>query len=304
MMRATKRFSEIYAANEKILSLEFFPPKAARALGEVHEMIRDLAAYRPHYMTVTYGAGGSTRELTQELVRFIRDELAEDVVQHLTCVGHSREEIDIITETLRTMGTAKILALRGDAPRGETEFRVHPGGFSCARDLVRHLAQQRWPSVAVAGYPETHREARSREADLLYLQEKVAAGAEIVLTQLFFDPSLYFRFLEDAARAGVNVPIVPGLMPIGSASQIERFTTLCGASIPKRVRDALERFGNSESDVQQFGTDYAIEQAKALLAGGAPGIHLYTLNRSHQSRPIIQALGIGRSTLSKLPCQP
>ena len=282
-------FSQIFSSNNKILSLEFFPPKKIEGLESTKELIRDLSGLNPNFMTCTYGAGGSTRDLTKDIVSFIHRELNIPAVAHLTCVGHAKHEIDKVLEGLVDEGISHILALRGDPPKGETNFQAHPDGFTCARDLAKHISNKKNISVAVAGYPETHAEAKSPEADIEYLREKVDAGAELIFTQLFFEAEVYFDFCERAQAAGINVPISPGIMPIASVQQVKRFTKMCGASIPKSLGDSLSQF-EGEEGVTQFGIDYATELSSVLLEGGAPGIHLYTLNKSVQSRPIIENL--------------
>lgn len=288
------RFTELYSREERILSFEFFPPKTQEQLPKTFEMIGDLKSCRPHFVTVTYGAGGSSRRFTNQIAQYAHKTLGMNVAQHLTCLGHTAEEIDRAAEELLRDGIENIVALRGDPPQPPGSFDMSRSAFSCARDLTRYLMTKGHFSIAVAGYPETHHDAVSREADIAYLKEKVDAGAEAVVTQLFFDSSLYFRFVEDAQHAGIRVPIVPGIMPIANVAQIQRFTERCGASLPQHVLDRLERLAGDPAAVIAFGIDYAIDLIDKLLCGGAPGVHLYTLNRSVQARPIVEALHLGQ----------
>jgi methylenetetrahydrofolate reductase (NADPH) len=286
------RFSKVYSGQEKVLSFEFFPPKLAEGLDDTKSQIRQLAESSPHFMTVTYGAGGGTRELTRDLVSFIHNELKYPAVAHLTCVNHSVDEIDVVLDGLAAQGIDAVLALRGDPPKLDDTFRRHPQGFANARELTAHINKRGKFSIAVAGYPEGHKEAASVQADINYLKQKVDAGAEAVITQLFLDPAMYFQFRDRAKRVGVTVPLVPGIMPISNFSQLKRFSEMCGATIPRKLMETLSSLENDTAGLVQFGIDYAVKQCQTLLQGGAPGIHLYTLNKSVQVKPIAEALGI------------
>lgn len=284
------KFSELYAGNEKIVSLEFFPPRATDSLAATIALIEDLDRLNPHYMTVTYGAGGGNRSLTRELVGHIQNNLGRTAVAHITCAGHSTEELLGVIEEFRADGISNFLALRGDPPKGTHSFVPHPQGLNCAKDLVSLMKRCGDLSIAVAGYPETHREARSPQADIEYLKQKVDAGAEVIITQLFFEPRLYFDFLDRARAIGIEVPIVPGIMPIANAAQVRRFTDMCGATIPPLLQRKLHALEERPEELLEFGIEYALELCEQLLAGGAPGVHLYTLNRSTQVRPILEHL--------------
>ncbi|RME57751.1 MAG: methylenetetrahydrofolate reductase [NAD(P)H] [Candidatus Dadabacteria bacterium] len=241
-------------------------------------------------MTVTYGAGGGTRDKTFELVRYIKKDLAKKAVAHLTCAGHSKDEINSILQKYKENSINYILALRGDPPKGESKFIPHPDGFSCARDLVSYIRENFNFSIAVAGYPETHKEAVSPQADIDYLKEKVDAGAELIVTQLFFSANIYNHFIERVRKAGINVPVLPGIMPISNYKQLIRFTTMCGASVPAWISNKLEQIKDNRESVIKFGIDQAVSLCRDLLKSGAPGIHLYTLNKSAQVEEIVKIL--------------
>jgi methylenetetrahydrofolate reductase (NADPH) len=281
------KFSDLFATHPFPISFEFFPPKKEENLSKTQDLIRTLAVFEPAFMTVTYGAGGSTRSFTRDLTQFIQHTLQIPAVAHLTCVGHSQEQLAQVLKDLEQSGVGHILALRGDQPKG-CEYEIAASdGFSCARDLLRFIHTQGNFSCAVAGYPETHRDASSAEADIAYLKEKVDAGAEVIFTQLFFEADLYFRFREKAEAAGIRIPIVPGIMPIANVDQVTRFTGLCGASIPKEVASVLETLRDDDEAVQKYGQEQALLLAQKLRAGGAPGLHLYTLNRAEQVRYVV-----------------
>ncbi|MBL7663245.1 methylenetetrahydrofolate reductase [NAD(P)H] [bacterium] len=281
-------FREIYSQNRPIFSFEFFPPKEARQLDQTKQLISELTELNPDFMTVTYGAGGGKRALTQELVAFIQNNLQREAVAHLTAVGHSAAEIKELLMEYRAQGIEHILALRGDIPKEPEALKS--GRFSCARDLVHYIKDFGGFSIAVAGYPETHQDAESPAADISYLREKCDAGAEVIMTQLFFDPALYLQFVERCRAQGITAPIVPGILPIRDLSQLLRVISLCGASIPEKLEAELVLRKEDKAELLSFGTEYTIKLCKELLAAGAPGIHLFTLNNSLQSREVFNAI--------------
>jgi methylenetetrahydrofolate reductase (NADPH) len=262
-------------------SLEFFPPKDEAGVAALRETALTLKRVAPDFVSVTYGAGGSTRERTAQVSRILREEIGFTVMPHLTCVGHSRFELNDIADQLHAGGYRNIMALRGDPPRGDTTFRPAPDGLRHANELVA-LLKARHPDLClgVGGYPEKHPEAPSPEVDLDNLKRKVDAGACFVTTQLFFDNTLYYRFVERCRARGIGVPIVPGIMPVHSLKQIKRFTEMCGAHLPARLITRLEAAGDHPEVVETIGIDWALNQIRDLLAHGAPGYHLYILNRA------------------------
>ena len=283
-------FSKATLEEKKILSFEFFPPKKEELLSTTEALIFDLSKLNPAFMTVTYGAGGGTREYSKRLVSFITRNTDIPAVSHLTCVGHSKEEISFILKQLKAVGVNHILALRGDPPLDQTDFTPHPDGFTCARDLAKFISTEGDFSVSVAGYPEGHKDAESRAAELNYLLEKAQAPSECIITQIFFDPEIYFSFSREAKEAGINIPIIPGIMPVQSVSQLERFTSMCGSSIPEAMLADFRAIQDDNEKVIEYGTEYAIIQIRALSKGGAPGVHLYTLNKGAQVKKIVESL--------------
>ena len=274
-----------------VFSFEFFPPRSPEAVERLYATARELRALDPTFVSVTYGAGGSTRELTVELVTRMKDELHLETMAHLTCVGHTKEELAEVLDRLAAGGIENVLSLRGDPPKGETRFVRPAGGFGHAQELTRFIKERYSFCVAGAAYPETHIEAADAESDLRHLKEKVDGGAEFLITQLFFEPDDYFRFVERARKVGIEVPIIPGLMPVTNVAQIHRFTSMCGARVPESLRDLLDRVKDDDQAVIAVGVEWASDQGRRLLAGGAPGLHFYTLNRSHSSQMVVQNLG-------------
>ena len=276
--------------SDPCFSFEFFPPRTEEGHRSLLKTVEDLRPLDPGFVSVTYGAGGSTRDRTVDLVKEIRATGLETMA-HLTCVGHSRAELEALVEQFLAMGVENILALRGDPPAGQQQFQAAPGGFSYAAELVRFIREKdHHLCIGGAGYPEGHVETPLREDDLRHLKAKVDAGLDFVITQLFFDNAFYFDFVERARRVGINVPIVPGIMPITNIEQLERFVRLCGATVPMRLVLQLERYRDDPEAVVQLGVAHATVQCMELLARGVPGIHFYTLNKSPATRLIVSAL--------------
>lgn len=274
------------------ISFELFPPKTSKGEENMYDHVSRLMAYAPDFVTCTYGAGGSTREKTLEIIDRVKQRFGLPVASHLTCVGSSQDELRAYLERARRQEVDYVVALRGDPPQGETNFRPAPGGLSYANELVS-LIRREFPEfgVLVAGYPETHRESPSPAADLANLQKKVAAGADVVVTQLFYDNADFFRFRDKCQGLGITCPIVPGLLPILSLQQIERITSLCGARLPDRL---LTRLREQDSPEWHFrvGVEWSIEQCRGLIDAGVPGLHFYVLNQSPATLEILESLGV------------
>jgi methylenetetrahydrofolate reductase (NADPH) len=270
------------AARRPVISFEFFPPKTDegdRSL--LQKTIPALMEAKPDYCSVTYGAGGSTRDKTLMIVERIQNDHALTAVAHLTCVNSTREQIGDLLKQIRNMGVKNVLALRGDPPAG-AEFAVTPGGFEFSSQLVRYIREQDHFCIGVAGFPEGHIACKEGKlVDWTHLKEKIDAGADFVITQLFFDNTDFFAFRDHMTQKhGVRIPIVPGIIPIGSAAQIKRFTALCGARIPGPLAAKLEELSGDDLAAAEFGIEYATQQCRELLDAGAPGIHFYTLNKA------------------------
>jgi methylenetetrahydrofolate reductase (NADPH) len=271
-------------------SFEFFPPKTDEAFDTLMETIRELQKLHPTFVSVTYGAGGSTRRRTIDVVAKAKGELGQESMAHLTCVGSTEEELRDVLDELRTQGIENVLPLRGDPPAGTDVFEKTPGGFGYANELVSFIKENYDFCLGVAGYPEGHQEADDFDTDLANLKLKVDAGADFVITQMFFDNRFYFDFVVQARAIGIDVPLIPGIMPILNLGQIKRFTQMCGASIPEELLERLEAIKEDADAVRQCGVEHAAQQCRELLECGVPGIHFYTLNRSTSTRDIFENL--------------
>ncbi len=285
------KICDAHGRDRPVFSFEFFPPKTDEAAGQLMETVADLKEIlAPDFVSVTYGAGGSTRARTLECVTRIQGELGITSMAHLTCVGATRVEVGEVVEKLSQRGIENVLALRGDPPKGEESFQATEGGFTHANELIAFLSERFQLCIGAACYPEAHPESDSTEDDLRWTRAKVDAGAAFLTTQLFFDNADYFSFVERALSAGISVPIVPGIMPITNVAQIERFTKMCGAGIPEDLLARLRRYQDDPALVMATGIEHAIQQCRGLLEGGAPGLHFYTLNKSHATRSILAAV--------------
>lgn len=290
------KIRELYAPGRRVFSFEFFPPKSEAAMVTLERTIHELRDLSPGFVSVTYGAGGSTRDLTVELVSRIQNRDGITAMAHLTCAGAGRTEIGGVLDRLVGAGIENVIALRGDPPRGQTDFQTPPDGFAHASDLVEFIRSRFGAKLCLAGaaHPEGHPECRELDRDMQHVVLKVRAGVEVLVTQFFFDNRCYFDFVKRARAAGITVPIVPGIMPITNLASIERMTALSGASIPPALRAELDRRRDDPAAVLQLGMAQAAAQCVDLLAGGAPGIHFYTLNQSPSTRMILTALKSAR----------
>jgi methylenetetrahydrofolate reductase (NADPH) len=286
----TVKISQMLSAGRPLFSFEFFPPQDAAAAAALMETIDQLKTLEPDFVSVTYGAGGSTREKTLALVARIKHEIGIEAMAHLTCVGHSKSEIRSILKELADHGIENILALRGDPPKGQTAFKPHPDGFRYANELAAEIAATGKFCFGIAGYPEKHPEARTMDEDLQHLKRKADTGAAFITTQLFFHNGHYFDFVSKARALSIRIPILPGLMPVTNYSQIQRFTAQCGATIPSDFACELESVQANPEAVARLGVQHAAQQGEELLRKGAPGIHFYTLNKSRATREILERL--------------
>jgi methylenetetrahydrofolate reductase (NADPH) len=283
------RISQALTTHRPFFSFEFFPPKTEEARQHLLETAHTLRELRPAFVSITYGAGGSTRARTVELSKQIQNDVGLNVMAHVTCVASSRSDLRNVLNDLEAAGIENVLALRGDPPRDAAQDAM-PSAFAHASDLAAMIARNYHFCIGGACYPEKHVEAPSIEDDLQHLKRKVDAGAEFLITQLFFDNDRYFEFVDRARRLGITVPILPGIMPITNYEQIQRFTAMCGAAIPPKLLAELEARRDESKAVEELGVAYATLQCTDLLRRGAPGIHFYTLNKSPATRAIVSAL--------------
>lgn len=286
------RIDQILGTGRPTVSFEFFPPKSEAGFQQLYRTIEDLRPLAPSYVSVTYGAGGSTRAKTVELVERIQREAGIRSMAHLTCVGHTADEIGGILDDVWAAGIRNVLALRGDPPAGQSQFTATEGGFAYADELVAYVQSRHDFCIAVAGYPEGHPQCLNRTRDLENLKRKVEAGGCFVITQLFFDNADFYRFRDAARSMGIKVPIVAGIMPILNVGQMKRFIGMCGAKIPHPLLLKLESLESDPEAVHAAGVEYATRQCQDLLANGTEGIHFYTLNKSKATVEICKALGV------------
>jgi methylenetetrahydrofolate reductase (NADPH) len=288
------RIDRILEERRPVFSFEFFPPKTDEGQSTLENTLAVLKDDRPDYVSVTYGAGGSTRERTVEITKWIKEDLGIEAMAHLSCVGEPTARVIEILEEIRDAGIDNVLALRGDPPRGEDKWRPHPEGLEHSVELIETIRDRFDFCIGAACFPEVHPEAANLEDDLTFARRKVDAGASFLITQLFYGNELYFDFVEEAREAGITVPIIPGIMPFTHYKQIKTITELCEASIPAEMERELTERSEDPEAVAELGVAYAALQCSDLLARGAPGIHFYTLNRSPATRAIMAALRAAR----------
>jgi methylenetetrahydrofolate reductase (NADH) len=285
---------EIIASNGPTFSVEFFPPKTAEAREALFATARSLRELEPDFVSVTYGAGGSTREGTVEITKALKDELGYETMAHLSCVGETTEGLAATLDRIAEAGIENVFALRGDPPRGQEDFVQQEGGLGSAAELAAFISAGWDFTLGGACFPEVHPEAPDLETDLSYLKTKVDAGASFLITQLFFDNQVYFDFVAAARAAGIGVPILAGVIPVASFAQTKRICELCDASIPPRLEAAFAAAGGDERAEFELGIAYAAQQCSELLIAGAPGIHFYALNRAPATRAILGSLHAAR----------
>jgi methylenetetrahydrofolate reductase (NADPH) len=294
------RIDEIIAqSTSPVFSFEFFPPKTDEGEANLRAALRELRELEPDFASVTYGAGGSTRDRTLGVTTWLKQELGIEAMAHLTCVGASVDELRAMLSRIGEAGIDNVLALRGDPPRGQSGWTPHPEGLSYSSELAELISSEYAFCVGAACFPEVHPQAADPLSDLQYLKSKVDKGASFLITQLFFDNEAYFRFVDAARFAGIEVPILPGIMPITNVAQIKTITGMCGATIPAELLEQLEQRAEDAESVAELGVAYATLQCAELLARGAPGIHFYTLNRSPATRAILSALKLLRPWVTR-----
>ncbi len=277
---------------KRTVSCEFFPPREEDGIPAVFRAIDRVSSFNPDFVSVTYGAGGSTRDFTERITMQVKQETDLEVMAHLTCVAQTREEVHEVLGRLDEAGVENVIALRGDPPRGQEDFVPAEGGFGHATELIDHIRSNFDFGLAAACYPEGHTESPDLDSDIQYALQKVEKGADFLITQLFYDNKYFFELMERAQRAGIDVPIIPGVLPILNTAQIRRFTSLCGATIPTDLDTKLEEYAEDDSAVRELGVEFASRQVEELWENGVPGIHFYVLNRSYSVSRILANLNL------------
>ena len=282
---------------KRTVSCEFFPPREEDGIPAVFRAIDRVSDFNPDFISVTYGAGGSTRAFTERITTQVKQDTDLEVMAHLTCVAQTKDEVQGVLERLDDAGIENVIALRGDPPRGEAAFVPVEGGFHHATELIEHIRAHFGFGLAAACYPEGHTESPDLDWDIRYAREKVDRGADFLISQLFYDNRYFFDFLERAEQAGINVPIIPGILPILNTAQIRRFTSLCGATIPAELDRQLEQYADDDNAVRELGIEYATNQVRELWDEGVPGVHFYVLNRSYSVSRILSNLNLPGHTV-------
>lgn len=280
---------EVFRKRGKGISFEFFPPKSVEGKESFMRVVKDLSKYDPLYVSVTYGAGGTTQERTGNTLRWIKKETNLTVMSHLTCIGATRTSMDGLLRDYMAHSIDNILALRGDPPRNVADFDPAKGEFRYAKDLVEFIKRYNYFSIAVAVYPEGHQESPGIEKDMEYTKQKIDAGADFGITQMFFDNRYYYDFLERAEKIGIKIPILPGIMPITDCRKIEEFAEFCNATIPKGIKEKMASVLDEPDEMKKLGIEYAIKQCKDLMKNGVRYLHFYTMNKSDAVSEIIDA---------------
>lgn len=286
------KISEMYQRQHPVISFEFFPPKTDAGMTSLFRTLEHLKTLGPSFVSVTYGAGGSTRDKTVDLVQRIKGDAGIETMSHLSCVGATKAEIEAVLQVLQGAGIDNVLALGGDPPRDQEVRDKSEWAFVHANELAAHIKTKQHFCIGGACYPEGHSRAPSKEVDLFYCKKKVEDGVDFLITQLFFDNQDYFDFVSRARAAGIEVPIVPGIMPVTNFTQIKRFTKLCGATIPEQMAQDLTPIEDDGPQVEAYGIEYATRQCRELLDAGAPGFHFYTLNKAEATTQILENLGL------------
>ncbi len=286
------RLSELYRNKSHIdISVELFPPKTAEGTQKLFEKVEELRKWNPAFFSMTYGAGGSTSRTTLELVDQLKNKIGIETMCHLTVSGQTKTQTSSALDRLQAIGVYNLIALRGDAPK--EGVAVEDGqGFKFARELVTEARKRNYFSIAVAGFPEMHPDSKSQDDDIRYLKEKIDAGADVIITQLFFDNRYFYRYLDLVRKAGIKIPVIPGLLPILSVKQVRRFTELCKSKIPPTVKTKLSRYENDDDAARAYGIELATQQCRDLLKQGVSGLHFYALNQSHSVESVLKNLSL------------
>lgn len=286
------RLSELYRSPKPDISFELFPPKTEKGIDDLFSEVNLLRTHQPAFFSMTYGAAGTTRDLTLNLADRLKNQVGTEVMCHLTVVGQSQTESRSALEFLKRKGIYNLIALRGDPPQGAADFVPHPDGFRHAVDLVLEAKKMKFFSVAVAGFPEIHPDSPDRKTDIEFLKRKVDAGADVIITQLFFDNRFFYEYVDGVRKAGIEIPVIPGILPITSVPQVRRFTALSKSKIPAALERELQKYENDIQGATLLGIDYASKQCEDLLQNGARGLHFYCLNKARSVQAVLERLGI------------